>query len=182
MSKRTAKPSHKAALTVAQKPEHQADGGGRTHYLRPPHSHVSIRTKRGAGTRGTVADAPSKTGQQPPGGYGLLGFQAGFPSSWLVTEAHTVASPNLRRPVLQCPPTGWAAAAAPNTPPRPSLPVLAVRTPCAPVPGPARRSQSLELDRPQISRNHLLQNPPSSNSTSKHTVASATVPGFTSGD
>ena len=124
MSKRTAKPSHKQRSALHRSQNTRQTEAGRA-FLRLPHPHVSIAPNVAQVPRGTVADAPSQTGQQPPGGYDLLGFQAGFPSSGLVTEPHTAASPNLRKPVLQCQPTSWAAAAAPSTPPRPSLPVLA---------------------------------------------------------
>ena len=124
MSKRTATPSHKqrSALHRSRTPDRWRQDarfcGGHT-YTSPPAPNVAQVA------RGTVADAPSQTGQQPPRGYDLLGFQAGFPSSGLVTEPHTAASANLRKPVLQSQPTGWAAAAAPSTAPRLSLPVLA---------------------------------------------------------
>ena len=70
------------------------------------HAHTSASAPKAAQEpRGTVADTPSKTGQQLPSGYDRLGFQAGFPTSWLATAPHTTASPNLGKPVLQGQPT-----------------------------------------------------------------------------
>lgn len=57
-----------------------------------------------------------------------------------------------RKPVLPCQPTSLAAAAAQRHHPRPSLAVLAIGTVSVPVRGLAHRFQSLELDRPQISK------------------------------
>lgn len=182
MSKRTAKPSHKAALTVAQKPEHQADGG-RTHVSAAPtltrlHPRQTWRRYHDAQWL-TLLPKQANSSQVVTT---FSGSRLGFPAHGLLLN-HT-QWPHQTSGSQRCSASQQAERQQlPRTHhPRPSLPVLAGRAPRAPVPGPARRSQSLELDRPQIPRDHLLQNPPSSNFTSKHTVASATVPGFTSGD
>lgn len=83
MSKRTAKPSHKASLTALQEPEHRADQCG-AHISLAPIFTISIHAKGGTSPTGTVADTPSKTGQQLQRGYDLLRFQARFPTSLLL--------------------------------------------------------------------------------------------------
>lgn len=76
-----------------------------------------------------------------------------------VITPHTMTSPNLRRPVLPGQPTSLAAATAQRHHPRPSLAVLAIGTVSVPVRGPAHRFQSLELDRPQISKKPSVTKP-----------------------
>lgn len=127
------------------------------------HTHTSPSAQKVAQVpQGTVADTSSKTGWQPPSGYDLLGFQAGFPTSWLVLSRtqrpHQISGSQCCRASR---PAEWQQ--LPRTHhPRPSLPVLAVRTTCtcsgsSPSFSKLRAGQAPDSKKPSVTKPSLLQ-------------------------